>query len=86
MIEGISEIKNIFRRCCKLTEGKIRLAWWSSNKVDESKSVRLLGLCIMRGENAEKKVDWSSVNFEDVTPSGNCMGLMESRLTSSGKV
>ena len=62
----------IFLRCCKHIVEKIHIAEWSSNKVDESKSVRLLGLCGMLGENARswrcnQKVERSSVNFEDVS-------------------
>ena len=40
--------------------------------MDESNSTRLLGLCVMLGENARsrrcnQKEEWSSVNFEDVS-------------------
>ena len=56
MIAGNSEIKCISRRRCEL---------------DKSKSVRLLGLRVMLGKTARsrrcnKKVEWWSVNLEDV--------------------
>ena len=73
MIEGNSEIKNVFisRRRCEFTLGKTCIAQRTSNKVDKSKSVRLLGLRVMHGKTARsrrcnEKVEWSSVNFEDV--------------------
>ena len=52
--------------------GKIRIAQWSNNKVDESKSIRLLGLCVVLRENARsrmcnQKMKWSNVKFEDVS-------------------
>ena len=71
MIEGNSEIKNVFsRRHYKFTLGKTCIAQRTSNKVDKRNSVRLLAFRVMLGKTARaricnKKVEWSSVNFED---------------------
>ena len=59
-------------RRCEFTLGKTCIVWRTSNKVDKSKSVRLLRPRVMLGKTAQsrrcnKKVEWSSVNFEDVS-------------------
>ena len=56
MIEGNSEKKkNVFPADIARTQGKTGVAKRTSNQVDKSKSVRLLGLRIMLGKTARSR-------------------------------
>ena len=53
IIEGNPEVKNVFsRRRCEFTLGKTCITQRTSIKMDESKSVRLLGPHVMLGKRA----------------------------------
>ena len=70
--KGIQKLRMYFPQTLRAHFGKTRIAERTSNKVDESKSFHLLGLRVMlwktaRSRRCNKKVEWSSVNFEDVS-------------------
>ena len=71
-LKEIQKLRMYFPQTSRVHSGKTCIAQRTSNKLDKITSVRLLGFCIMLGKTARsrrcnKKVEWSSVNFEDVS-------------------